>query len=244
MKINQYSSRYFVNRIDLLCGNAPSAQFFKSYLNEQFPEGIKSYEFRNKTHRVWYSYTRLLTENDTAIHSIAAKDDFYMMAYHPHIMIPEHCEKCKYQSLPRYGDLTIGDFWGIGKQEPDERNALGVSAVLCNNDKGKKLLDFLSQEEISVIEEKPLTWLGGNGSTLKGRHNWVSPYRDKFYRAIKEMSFSQAVLFATQSLLTSENATVNNSRIPLHYESSGLHFIFDLKQWGGTLYFRENCFIT
>ena len=224
----EYDNLYL---IDLLCGNSPSAGFFRKYFEEQFPEGLKEYEFRNKSHGTWGGHTVSITKNDNSVSFINKNNDYYQMAYHPHLMISKHCEKCRYQSLPRYGDITIGDFWGIERKEPDIKNKRGVSAILCNNDKGMELLKMISPQKIDVMEEKPLAWLGGNGSALKGKHNWASPNRDAFYKAINNMTFSQAVKYAESQSFMSNIQAEYNSSMPLHYNTRSLHFIFDPKQW-------------
>ncbi len=167
--------------VDLLCANAPSHGIFSGYLRDAFSEIPAEYEFRDRTRGNWSSYTvRAVMPDGKTVH-IEKKSDPYQTAFHSRILCPVHCENCRFQTLPRYGDLTIGDFWGIGKKESCVNTENGVSAVLINNEKGRRLFDSISADKVSFCRKKPLDWLGGNGAALPGRHNSASVSRDVFY---------------------------------------------------------------
>ena len=217
--------------IDLLCGNAPSSMFFKKYIEDSFPNGVSKYGFRHKI-QGWNADCVTVTVTDgTQLVLRGGKQDNYQRVYHNHTMCPPHCENCKYQSLPRYGDLTIGDFWGIENRDASIDASKGVSVILCNNSKGKELLNKIPKEKLSVKKEVPLKWLGGNGYALEGCHNYCSNKRDKFYDAIKKMSFSKAVNYALKPNHGSYNPIYSDSNALLQYASSAIHFKFDPNIW-------------
>ena len=215
--------------VDLLCGNSPSSMFFKKYLEEDFPQGVINYRFRNKQ-QGWNCENILVELKDgNSIVRSGVSQDAYQRVFHNHTMCAPHCENCKYQSLPRFGDLTIGDFWGYSKRDKDVDTKKGISVVLINNEKGKKYFDLIPQESINVKKAVPLEWLGGNGYALKGR-NYASPYRDRFYEAIQKVSFSQAVeyAFSTQGVSNYPNAI---KCAPLQYNTAQMRFIADSNMW-------------
>ena len=50
----------------------------------------------------------------------------------------ENCYQCKFAQGNRASDITIGDFWGYeGKLDVSK----GISALICNTDKGVELFD-------------------------------------------------------------------------------------------------------
>ncbi len=214
---------------DLLCGNSPSSEFFQKYLKDSFPKGVKDYQFRYKK-QGWNSDCLTLTLTDgTKIDRRGGGQDDYQKLYHPHVMCPPHCEQCKYQALPRFGDITIGDFWGYAKHDNSIDTSKGISAVLCNNEKGQAFFDSINDEAIKVKKTVPLEWLGGNGYAYAG-HNYCSPNRDKFYKAIQTMPFSEAMKTAlTPNRLSSYPDPL--SLQPLHYDTSQLRFRFDENMW-------------
>ena len=216
--------------VDLLCGNAPSSGFFKRYLDDEFPDGITDYSFREKS-TGWNADTiTVTTKGGTTMIRRGGSQDSYQSLYHNHTMTPVHCEKCKYQAAPRFGDITIGDFWGIGKHEPKLSNPKGTSVVLCNNEKGRAFFAKLPDSEIGMKRKVPLDWLGGNGYMIKNVHNYASPVRDKFYDIVSFMPFREAADFALNHAKNS-NFRYAMGLSPLHYDVSQLHFRYDRDMW-------------
>lgn len=183
--------------IDLLCGNSPSSGFFKKYLDDNFPEGISSYEFRHKNEDLdpgWRADSVKITFPDgTSEVRTGIINDDYQRVYHNHTMCAPFCEKCRYQEAPRFGDITIGDFWGFKKRRPDVDVTKGISVALLNNDKGIAAFKEISPEKTGFSEQVPLEWLGGNGYAINGSHNYCSPNRNLFYKEIRRSTFSEAV---------------------------------------------------
>lgn len=58
-----------------------------------------------------------------------------------HYLTRESCYQCKYHSLERPGNITIGDYWGVEKVLPEFKDEWGVSCVLVNDRQGLALLD-------------------------------------------------------------------------------------------------------
>ena len=215
--------------IDLLCGNAPSTLFFKEYMKDAFPEGVEKYEFRYKEQGWNANCVTVTVTGGTSIVRRGGIEDDYQRVYHNHTMCAPHCENCRYQAVPRVGDLTIGDFWGIGKKDKtiDTRN--GISVILCNNKKGRKYLESIPSENIELKKEVPLSWLGGNGFAINGSHNFCSSKRDAFYNVVGKMPFGQAVNYALKPN-HGIYAKEQNS-FPLCYNSKIHRFHFDEEIW-------------
>lgn len=213
--------------VDLLCGNAPSTSFFQKYVRDDFEEPLAAYEFRHKEQGWNWDCTTTTTTTTTGnvIVRRGEKQDSYQRVYHNHVMCPKHCEKCKYQNAPRFGDLTIGDFWGIGEKDKTIDTRKGVSAVLCNNEKGKEFFECIPQESVLVKKKVPLAWLGGNGF-VNGGCNFASPKRDAFYEAIKAMSFPKAINYALKP-----NKGIYHEKGLLNYDAKAVHFSFDTSVW-------------
>lgn len=216
--------------VDLLCGNAPSTMFFKKYLDDEFPEGVLKYQFRHKA-RGWNSNCiKVELKDGRTIIRQGGAEDGYQRVYHNHVMCAVHCERCKYQNAPRFGDITIGDFWWIDKKDPDIETKQGVSAVLCNNEKGQQFFDSIPEEQICLKKEVPVEWLSGNGFVL-GNSNWCSPKRDVFYSKIKEMAFTQAVNYSLKPNHGRYRPIYSDMPLLLQYDSDVTHFNFNASVW-------------
>ena len=70
----------------------------------------------------------------------------YIMAYLKGWIHRECCYNCKFTGMPRQGDCTLGDFWGIISNKVPFKGdrSKGVSVVLVNNQKGAYLVDSIS----------------------------------------------------------------------------------------------------
>lgn len=214
--------------VDLLCGNAPSTAAFQKYLRDEYPEGVKKYEFRHKV-QGWNAdcVTVTVTVTDgTSYVTRGAAQDLYQRGYHSHLMCPVHCEHCHYQNAPRFGDLTIGDFWGISKHDSTVDPSKGISAVVINNAHGQALFDEIPAERCAVKKEVPVAWLGGNGF-VNGNQNFIHPRRDAFYRALGQMGFLDAENTALKPAFARDVNDADSAVV----HSRTTHFYFDETIW-------------
>ena len=227
--LSSYLKKDYPNLItvDLMCSYAPPASFFKKYVEEQFGDNISAYEFRHKT-RDWNwdcTTVKITDNNDKNIVRHGANEDPYQKAYHSHLMTGIHCEKCNFQNSVRYGDITLGDFWGIGSKDRSIETKKGVSAVLCNNEKGRSFFASLDPSGFYVRKTAPSSWIGNNGFMVKG-HNYASEKRDAFYEYMETMSFSEAL-----NKVTDEQQNYTDKLNPLQFSSRTTHFVFDHNVW-------------
>ena len=224
--------------VDLLCGNAPSVGFFKKYIEDSFPEGISSYQFRYKNPPAvsWRSdIIEAIKKDGSRIINNGNWDDDYQRVYHSHVMCAPHCEKCRYQSFPRRGDISIGDFWGISKYDKEIDSRGGVSLVLLNSEKGTNAFHKASDHSWNVIKQVPLEWIGGNGYSRNGGHNWISPKRDVFYDAILTMPFGKAVNYSLKPNHGITRDIYGGTNTLLQFDYKMMHFRFESAYWEETI---------
>ncbi len=176
--------------IDLLCHGVPSQTVFDLYLKDiTNGKSIKNVVFRNK--KFGWSAERMWIEFDdgSVYNKTRAEGDPYVTAFLENIDLRDSCENCKFSELPRMGDLTIGDFWGIDKVDNTQQDKFGTSIVLCNSHKGEKLFALL--EGKGIIKEYPF-----NENLPNRLNNAVfshSKQKDRFFRLLQNHSFSEAV---------------------------------------------------
>lgn len=135
--------------VDLVCHGVPSQRMFKTYINKlaeykgSSPSDFQDFQFRKLDQwGVSPSYvkdgTRVLLSND---------ENLYMSLFLKNRLHRLSCYKCIYTTPTRVGDITLADFWGIGKKTPyEEDTSRGCSLVLINSDKGKMLFSEISSE--------------------------------------------------------------------------------------------------
>ena len=219
--------------VDIFCSNAPSSGFFSKYMEDTFPRGIKQYEFRHKTSKKsWDCLTiRAETSDGQQIIQKGSAQDNFQRVFHNHTMCSHHCEKCKYQSLPRFGDITIGDFWGIEKHVALPDGGTGVSVVLLNSTKGKSFFENKCPNKAILCKKVPLDWIGGNGYAIKNSHSYAPQSRDLFFKAITKMSFSEAVNYALKPNHGQYRNIYKNNKSALQFDCNMLHFHFEPEYW-------------
>ena len=176
--------------IDLVCHGVPSQKLFKKYikyLEDKYKSKIINYNFRDKTKNGWGLNICINLENKENKY-IRANLDPYFKSFLKSDTYMETCYECKYANANRVGDITLADYWGIEKEQPDFYDENGVSAVLINTNKGNEMLNkvkdkiIISNTNINKIE--------------KWNHNLVEPslkslIRNKAYNNIDNKDFNK-----------------------------------------------------
>ena len=98
-----------------------------------------SVTFRDKT-TGWKSYSVKYNFHNKEYKELASKNT-YMRLFLSYICLRLSCHDCKYKSLERPSDLTLGDSWGIENYKPHMDDDKGTSVVLVHTDKGYKIFD-------------------------------------------------------------------------------------------------------
>lgn len=128
--------------VDVVCHGVPSPGLWRRWLGyvESRERGEISWmNFRSKA-TGWSSYSvvyEYMTEEEDAPRSSSTRsaDDWYMRAFLQNASLRPSCLACPFKR--RCGsDVTLGDYWGIQGRHPEVPVEGGVSAVICNTDKG------------------------------------------------------------------------------------------------------------
>lgn len=181
--LRKYLRKDFDNltAIDVLCHGVPSPKLFKDYLqylSMQYGGGKPiSVNFRNKQ-RGWKRLYMEVTFDNGKRHYIYSGYDRYEGLFLNNMSLRPSCYECKFTKEMRFGDITLGDFWGIGKKYPKWDDDKGISVVMLNTNKGVAIYNKVS-EKFECKEEALETAKAGQ-RTLYAPTN-KNPNRDKFY---------------------------------------------------------------
>lgn len=138
--------------VDVICHGVASPKVwddFITYVERKEGKSLNSVNFRDKLVFGWSGLHR-----ESFVFS-DCKTRTYPFTYYQPFLIRKCCNHCRYASLNRVSDITIGDFWGWEHVVPDMVNDdLGVSLVLCNTAKGNEL--FKSVDECIYKIKVPL----------------------------------------------------------------------------------------
>jgi len=125
--------------IDIVCHSVPSPKVFEKYLTENYKlDEIKHIDFRDKMMNGWVTTLRIDKIDNSDY--FKTTENPYLMLFLKNIITRKSCGDCLFNKLPRQGDITLGDFWGIDKKYNDNK---GTSLILVNNKKGELLSEIL-----------------------------------------------------------------------------------------------------
>lgn len=161
-------STYF---IDLLChGTCPNFIFekYNNYLSWRLKSKVINYNFRGQ--KEWKGYNvyqnPIAQTMDNHLHLLYKWDKWFLTSFLNGRAYYKRCYHCKFVGKQRVGDITIGDFWGIGVKIPFSKDTkYGISAVLINNNKGEYLFNIV-KDRLAFYEERSYEELAENNQTL------------------------------------------------------------------------------
>ena len=134
--------------IDLICHGTPSPKVLDIFLKEHgcTLSSAKDISFRSKT--------KFALSNKEKRFSVPIVTDGYLFTFLNSTIYTENCYSCRYATITRIGDLTLGDSWGTSlRQDIMEK---GISLMLCQNDKGRELLKDTRLELLEVDLKKSI----------------------------------------------------------------------------------------
>ena len=172
---------------DIVCHGVPSYKMLREYIDSVSEnKKVTSYKFRNGN-----EYYFSLFDGDVKINESYLRESTYFLAFMEGLTCRNNCYECRYCTDTRVGDITLGDFWGLGKKIPftkDKRN--GVSLILFNTDKGLTLKGYL--EKVCFMEQRTLEEaVEGNMQLREPLQNNVQ--RKKFEKLYSKKGFNYAV---------------------------------------------------
>lgn len=173
--------------VDLFCHGVPSPKLFKKYINELENDNnskVVKYNFRDKK-TGWDTYSNTITFKDNKKISELQINNYYMKLFLADIALRESCYNCGFKLGNKYSDITLGDFWGVKKYYPKMYSKNGVSAIIINTEKGKKMFESISNN-LKYKECKLEEIIAGNPSL---EHSGKYPtHRNEFFEDINKLS--------------------------------------------------------
>ena len=146
--------------VDIIChGSAPN-QYLKSHIIKicGSKKKISKIYFRDPMKGTHNYYFTLVDYDDNIVYSKNVNQtDCYQIGYHKCLIYRENCYRCKFTTHQRCGDLTLSDVSGLGTLAPvDFMCNNQMSSVLCNTDKGEKVLQKLTDMNKIILHERPI----------------------------------------------------------------------------------------
>lgn len=171
--------------VDLICHGVPSLKMLKDYVGKVVPRNSCT----NITFRQPSGYTIRIWGHDKELCNIPSRvphyGGWYLDAFMDGYTMRDSCYHCPYASAERVGEMTLGDFWGLGQKTPADAipdHPYGCSVVLPVSEKGLWLLDAI-QPFIALYPREIREAIEGN-MQLQGPVQMTK--RIRFYRKVQQ----------------------------------------------------------
>lgn len=150
----EYDNLYTV---DLICHGVAPFEYFRQYIEKKCKSknGWSEILFRDPKYKTKNYFFTIKDKKGIEVYKKPVCSlDSYQLGFHRSLIYRENCYSCKYAQSNRVGDLTIGDFSGIGKETPVSYSGSDVSCVICNSPKGEFLISQIKNQV--VFHERPM----------------------------------------------------------------------------------------
>ncbi len=151
---------------DIVCHGVPSPAVWEKYIEYQekcAKSKVKKVSFRDKR-TGWKKYSVTIEFENGVEYSKPLTEDYYMRGFLSHIYHRDSCTECSFKCIHRQADVTLADFWGVEKILPDMNDDTGISLIMINSEKGKRLIEVIKnrmdmrevQYEIATAENQSI----------------------------------------------------------------------------------------
>lgn len=113
----------------------------------------------------------------------------FSFQFYREVIFRKSCSNCHFCNTRRPSDITLGDFWGWEKTDPDiNKDDKGISLLLVNTGKGRQLLES-AKHDLILLPARLEDCLQPNLQHPTRMH----PARDKFERLYARKGFLWAM---------------------------------------------------
>lgn len=162
--IKTYLGKEYGNLIlvDIVCHGTPPQQYLNEHISaieKKYGKKASHIKFRKDNDFEFMCFDSCF---DKPFFSRTKNADAYLLSFFEALTYRESCYCCTYAQNKRVGDITIGDFWGLGLKKPFNHPYTGaISLVLINSSKGKKFFE-MTKSKMFTEERDVSEGLEGN----------------------------------------------------------------------------------
>lgn len=184
--------------VDVLCHGVASHKVVDEYIKckeKKYKKKIVDFKFRLKPNDSdWMNGggTKIKLYFDNGTSSVVNNEtDTYFVGFNSYLFLRNSCYNCKYIGTERIADFTLADYWGVPiEQITDKERKYGVSLILANSDKAKKIIHMLKRDMI-IKQIDPRNAISHNQALEKP--STFNPHRISFFRKLGRRDFDKLV---------------------------------------------------
>lgn len=170
-KYNSYKNNLII--VDFLChGTVPGKYLLNEIERIKKDEKVEADFVAFRSNLLDRNYHFSLFKEGKIVYSKKAELQPYFYGFLNSLFCRESCTDCLYKQKQRVGDITIGDFIGLGKTSPISiPMGINPSVMLTNSSLGKKVLDIIENDCIFVERNISEAIVGGPSFKRKNVNN-------------------------------------------------------------------------
>ena len=177
---------------DLVCHGVPSQWLFDQhikYLEEKYKGKVSNYHFRNNEGWGGCEIFDLTNHKGKMKRYKFPSYDLspYLYSFMYGMTSRYSCYECSFARIPRQGDITLADYWGVKEFFPEMDSTYGVSLILANSNKGDKIISLLT--EYIELHKSCLEYSSKYNGNLVNKSR-IHPSRNFTYRLIHEKGYN------------------------------------------------------
>lgn len=161
--------------VDLVCYGVPSPGIWEDYvryLEHKHRGKMTVFSFRDKRNKDNGHVRSYVIDGVEYVDSLY--QDIYCKMYFRNYILRPSCHHCKFCSVDRNSDFTIGDFWSIDCVRPDLEDGMGTSMVIVHSERGKRIWKEIEGEFVwFVCKKKDLLQPRLLSQTSQARVRWI-----------------------------------------------------------------------
>ncbi len=171
---------------DIICHSAPSPLMWQEHIKLIHiikKKKLSKYYCRSKV-KGWRGHNEKCYFEDGSSDYTSKLSQNHTDLFNSLLICRPSCYKCMFSGSNRPSDITIGDFWGIENCNSKFNDNKGISLVLVNSPKGRKIFDNITNE-IDYFESNII-------DAFKSNHNRpakINPQRERFWQEYKEKGY-------------------------------------------------------
>ena len=184
--------------VDFICHGVPSQALFNDnikWLEKKLKAKITKFTFRYKnedttnprSYGIEYCRKGKYFFKQGLYHDIP----FYY-GFQQYLFLRPSCYLCKWSSVDRVSDITLGDFWGIHKVDPEFDESKGVSLLLINTHRGEAVAKYINNFGPFRMKEFPIQIAVNNNAALRASTKLASK-RNLFFKDYLSFGFDYVV---------------------------------------------------
>ena len=194
--------------VSVICHGVCSPMVWRKYLNlkkGQYDEKqVTAVSFRDKKEG-WHNFGLEIKLGDRCYRQ-SHKIDLYMKGFLQNKYLRPSCYECEAKKNMENADIILGDFWGIGNTYPELDDDKGVSCVLVNSLKGKKLWEIVKEE--FVVREVSYEQIVKSNSALIDSPEKPSDRKDFFEQLNEEGLIEKSITNHVKNYTTEQRKLV------------------------------------